>query len=239
MTGSSRLQSLTVAGITVCTLGTYEQRDLVVTASWKTWSIRLRTMAPTSVRQAYRLLRGSAAVQASVRLPQDLVADCRCFADRVHMLAALPHNGIVAELGTWRGDFARYIVARAEPAHLHLVDLDYSHFSDAGLTGDTIHRHVGYTHEVIAAFPDAHFDWIYIDAGHGFDDVRRDAEASASKVKPGGFLVFNDFAIIDPYMGRYGVHAAVSAFATTRRWPVKLLAFEPHGLYDIALQRPV
>lgn len=65
-----------------------------------------------------------------------------------------------------------------------------------------------------------------------------DADAAASKVKPGGFLVFNDFANIDPFLGVYGVHRAVVQFAVTRAWNFTWFAYEPSALYDVALRRP-
>lgn len=68
--------------------------------------------------------------------------------------------------------------------------------------------------------------------------MTRDAEAAAPKLRPGGFLVFNDFAHIDPDLGVYGVHTAVMEFVASRRWPVAWLAYGANGLYDIALQRP-
>jgi len=54
----------------------------------------------------------------------------------------------------------------------------------------------------------------------------------------GGFLVFNDFAHIDPDVGRYGVHRAVVDFVLETRWPLALFAFHPYALYDVALQKP-
>lgn len=152
------------------------------------------------------------------------------------MLDHLPHDGVVAELGTQKGDFAREIVRRARPVEFHLVDLDYSAFNTAGLHDAKIHE--GDTVAVVAGFPDGHFDWIYVDAGHTYEAVIADARACASKIKPGGFLVFNDFAHIDPYLGRYGVHRAVVEFAASARWPLRLFAYQPAGLYDVALQRP-
>jgi len=69
--------------------------------------------------------------------------------------------------------------------------------------------------------------------------VSRDANAAATKVKPGGFLVFNDFAHIDPFLGAYGVHRAVVEFAIARRWRFARFAYEIRGLYDVALRRPM
>ena len=69
--------------------------------------------------------------------------------------------------------------------------------------------------------------------------AQRRRRVAASKVKPGGYLVFNDFAHADPYLGAYGVHRAVIEFAVTRGWTFAWWAYEPHGLYDVALRRPV
>ena len=65
---------------------------------------------------------------------------------------------------------------------------------------------------MLSGFPDAHFDWIYVDADHSYEGLLRDANAAATKVKPGGFLVFNDFAHADPFLGAYGVQRAVADF---------------------------
>jgi len=91
---------------------------------------------------------------------------------------------------------------------------------------------------VLQHLPDAHFDWIYIDADHSYEGVLRDAQAAAPKVKPGGYLVFNDFAHVDPELGAYGVHRAVVDFAVARQWTFSWLAYEPRALYDVALRRP-
>jgi SAM-dependent methyltransferase len=154
------------------------------------------------------------------------------------MLTALPRCGRVAELGTFEGRFAKVILLRNQPAELHLIDIDTSRL-DPALTHDTRVRVIrGLTHVAMKGFPDDFFDWIYIDADHAYSSTLRDAEVCASKVKPGGFLVFNDFAHIDPHAGRYGVHRAVIEFATDHGWPLRYFAFDPTALYDVALERP-
>jgi hypothetical protein len=50
--------------------------------------------------------------------------------------------------------------------------------------------------------------------------------------------MFNDFAHIDPMLGRYGVHRAVAQFLLETRWMIHAMSYEPHGLYDIALRAP-
>ncbi len=204
----------------------------------KRTEMQVRARLPDVVRRSYRLARSLGAVEAIQPISADLLADCQFCASREAMLPLLPQAGIVAELGTYRGDFARQIIRLNQPAALHLIDIDYSVFDEAGLQGPAVTRHVGYTHETIAAFPDDHFDWVYIDADHSFAGCLRDAQAAAPKVKLGGYLAFNDFAHIDPWLGRYGVQRAATEFACTQRWPMAFFCYNSNGLYDVAFRRP-
>jgi SAM-dependent methyltransferase len=205
----------------------------------KHFEMRFRELTPQPFRTAYRMVRSLTATQAfSPALPPELVADCRMCADRLALIDRLPKGGVVAELGTYKGDFAREILARTAPQQLHLVDIDFTGTDPKVLADTRVTKHNGLTHETIASFPDAHFDWIYVDADHSYAGVVRDAAASAAKLKPGGYLIFNDFAHIDPFVGRYGVHRAVIEFAIAQRWPMAFFAFNPVALYDVALQKP-
>jgi hypothetical protein len=201
--------------------------------------MRLRAMSPDVARRLYRASKAWRPIDTGPLLTEELLSDCKFFATRLTLLDALPKRGIVAELGTYRGDFAREIQARASPEALHLIDIDFTQFSATGLESSNVHRHQGLTHEVIATFPDAHFDWIYIDADHSYQGAARDANASAAKIKPGGFMVFNDFAHLDSNYGRYGVQRAVSEFAVREGWPMSHFAYHQAGLYDVALRRPL
>ncbi len=166
-----------------------------------------------------------------------MVADCRVCASRRELLKELPQNGKVVEVGTHRGDFAEQILEICNPAELHLVDLDFSFLKPSVRNDARVKLLPGYSHEALSALPDAQFDWIYIDADHTYASTKRDAEAAAAKVKPGGYLVFNDFAHVDPYLGAYGVHRAVIDFARENGWAFAWFAFEPNALYDVALKR--
>ncbi|WP_082609582.1 class I SAM-dependent methyltransferase [Bosea sp. Root381] len=210
----------------------------VLRETLKRLEMRARTRMPEPIRRAYRLARSLGDAHPVPGLPEELLADCTFCASREAMLDRLPKGGRIAELGTYRGDFARQILARCRPAELHLVDIDYSLFDAWDLTGSEVVRHLGFTHQVVAGFPDAHFDFVYIDADHSYEGCHRDALAAAPKVRPGGYLVFNDFAHIDPWLGRYGVHRAATDFARAAAWPMAFFAFQPAGLYDVAFQRP-
>lgn len=144
----------------------------------------------------------------------------------------------MAEVGTFRGDFARHILAACSPETLHLIDLDFSLLDPAVAKDARVVLHNAPSDQALLQFPDAHFDWIYIDGDHSYAGVSKDAYAAASKVKPGGYLVFNDFTHADQRLGAYGVHRAVVDFALARNWKFVWFAYDPGALYDVALQRP-
>jgi hypothetical protein len=203
------------------------------------FELLLRRNLPTGLRRFLRLGRHLLVQgETSPPLPPHLVRDCRVAASRYDLVQVLPSAGCIAEVGTYKGDFARHILAHCAPRELHLIDLDFA-LLDAGVAADArVQKHAGQSHEVLAGFPDQHFDWVYIDADHSFAGTSRDARAAAPKVKPGGYLVFNDFAHLDPYLGAYGVHRAVVEFAIARDWPFAWFAYDGNALYDVALQRP-
>lgn len=202
-------------------------------------ALAIRGRLPERLRHALRLGRHLVAKgQPSMAVPPELLAGCRMCASRNELVNNLPRGGRVAEVGTYRGHFARHILS-CEPAELHLIDLDFSLLDPAVAADSRVAMHEGLSHERLAQFPADHFDWIYIDGDHSYEGASSDARVAAAKVKPGGHLVFNDFAHADPYLGAYGVHRAVVEFAVTRGWKFVWWAYEPNGLYDVALQRPV
>jgi hypothetical protein len=209
--------------------------------SWLTrLPLSLRERIPESMRRLGRLgqhvLRRG---QPSTAIPAELLADCRLCASRHELVKNLPRQACVAEVGTYRGGFARHILDACDPVELHLIDIDVS-LLDAAVANDSrVSVHQGLSQETLALLPDNHFDWIYIDGDHSYEAVGGDARVAAAKVKPGGYLVFNDFAHADPYLGTYGVQRGVAEFAVMRGWKFVWWAYEPNGLYDVALQRPL
>lgn len=206
---------------------------------FKALEMRARAHAPRSLKKLARLARAAGFRDyRQPGLPHELVSDCRMCGDRRVLIEQLPKGGVVIELGTYRGEFAREILARNAPARLHVADIDYSQFDKSILDDPRVVQHTGLTHEILATFPNESFDWIYVDADHSYEGALRDARASSAKLKPGGYLVFNDFAIIDPHLGHYGVHRAVLQFINEVRWPMAYFALEPYALYDVAFRKP-
>lgn len=205
----------------------------------KQFTTRLRKALPAPLRQVLRAGRlATRPGKVSPRIPQELLSDCRFFANRFEMLKGLPTGGTIAEIGTDKGLFASHILKTNAPSRLHLFDLDFRTLDEAVRSDARVSLHEGATPGTLAVLPDGGVDWIYVDGDHSYAGVVADAAAAATKVRPGGYLVFNDFAHADPFLGQYGVHRAVMEFVSAQRWPIVMFAYHPSALYDVALRRP-
>lgn len=177
-------------------------------------------------------------------IPPELLAGCAIVAHRYDLIPHLPKGGVVAEIGTMRGVFAKWILEASHPLALHLFDLEFlllerEPLADALASGQ-VSLHEGDSAECLARFPEDHFDWIYVDADHSYDGVVRDIAAARDRVRPGGFLVFDDYcAFSHRELLPYGVLRAVNEFIVREHWPVRYLALDAQGHLNIALARPV
>jgi len=131
------------------------------------------------------------------------------------LLNHLPKRSVCAEIGVWRGDFSRRILAETKPRELHLIDpwLFQGEYPDRWYGGSiaksqadmdriyldvkqrlgskaVIHR--GTSEEALGKFADDTFDWIYIDGDHGYDAVLLDLELCKRKIKDGGYIAGDD-----------------------------------------------
>ena len=172
-------------------------------------------------------------------IPQSSLDGAVLLADRYEMLRRLPKGGVVCELGTETGAFAAAILDTCAPDHLDIVDIDFSRCRADVMADTRVKTHQTLTTEYLATCGNDRFDWIYVDADHSYEAVRDDIAAARTKVKPGGLLIFNDFArFAHAGLGVIGVHQAVCEFLATEKWPVVYLAMEGAALYDIAVRRP-
>lgn len=175
-------------------------------------------------------------------LPQSLIDGCKLVQNRLEMVKLLPANGVIAEIGTDTGAFARYLLETCSPKELHIFEIDVSRIEPEnlrkGLDEGVVKVHEGNSSELIAQMPDGYFDWIYVDGDHFYEGVRRDIEAAAPKVKEGGFLVFNDYATWSPTsMSHCGVARAVNEFCIANDWQMVYLAFQTMMYNDVAIRR--
>ena len=129
-----------------------------------------------------------------------------------------------------------------EPEELHLIDHKIDQRvrkmqEDASLR-DRLRVHPGDSVEALESFPDEYFDWIYIDAQHTYEGVKRDIGVARRKVKADGLLVFNDYTMWSYVeMQPYGVVAAVNELCIEDGWEFVYLALPSDMYCDVAVRR--
>jgi SAM-dependent methyltransferase len=166
--------------------------------------------------------------------------------DRLRLLELLPSGGVGAEIGVQRGDYAAEMLRRAAPRKLYLIDCwrwqpgpyeaDKSNVSDE--EHEAFLKHVrerfrteieagrvvvvrALAHEALPAFPAGYFDWVYLDADHSYDAVRRDLRLCARVLKAGGLLCGHDLCPEEDVA--FGVVRAVEEFCRDDAWEIFLL----------------
>ncbi|MBO0727624.1 MAG: class I SAM-dependent methyltransferase [Acidimicrobiaceae bacterium] len=191
------------------------------------------------------------------------VPAARLFADRKSMIASLGAGRCrtVVEVGVGFGDFSAFILENLAPTKFVAIDLwewhhvetvwgrptksifgDLSHIEyyrkRFAPYGDTVAVEEGVSWDVLGRYPDEYFDLIYVDAGHDYESVKRDAEQSVRKVKADGLLIFNDYTLFDNFNhGPYGIVQAVNELVVHSDWKVVGFSLEPNMFCDIALSR--
>ena len=197
----------------------------------------LRTYQTTTGSPPTFLIDGQAG-----EIPADLLAHCRLVPRREDIISSLPKGGIGAEVGTQTGRFARTLVDLAQPSKLFLLDIDYTPFQrdfvEQELKSGVVETLEGQSWDLLGRFEDEYFDFIYVDAGHGYDMVKRDMEMSVRKVKRGGMIICNDFVIWSALEAiPYGVFTAVTETIIEHKLLVTHIGLHPFGYNDIALLR--
>ena len=177
------------------------------------------------------------------RLPDGCMSQARLYAHRGAMLHALPKGGCVGEVGTLRGDFSVQIASICQPDIFHLFDIDFSPLNEADIrarfSGEIV-KHSGDSSTNVATLPSGYFDWLYIDACHSYDAVQNDLAAAHTVLKPGGYLLCNDYTNWDCASAQpYGVAKAVNEFIVAYGYEVLGLALEPAGYHDLMIRRPL
>jgi hypothetical protein len=167
---------------------------------------------------------------------------------RRFVIELAPPDAVCAEIGSWKGDFAAQILTVGRPSKLHLVDPwsfmtgpEYSEARYGGkvapdqeamdeLYADVLRRFAGEIErgvvqvhrcesaEAADRFPDASFDWIYVDGNHLYPYVRDDLARYDPKVKAGGLIAGDDYGV-SGWWGD-GVTRAVDEFVTERGYDV-------------------
>lgn len=131
------------------------------------------------------------------------------------LLKELPKKMVIAEIGVFKGDFAKLIYNLLNPKQLHLIDLFQGKMTSGDKDGNNIEEvsletcykdlkhdfkknlevvlHKGKSEEILKKFPDNYFDFIYIDGDHSYQGVKKDLELAKQKVKLNGYIGGHDY----------------------------------------------
>ena len=182
-----------------------------------------------------------ATCQTSAPLPPELLADCRFCVSREAMLDCSAARAASICRARHLSRRFRPRDRQDEPSCANSISSTSIIRSSTtkGLEGPEVRRHIGFTHEVIATFPDAHFDWVYIDADHSYDGCLRDARAAAAQ-GPTGRLSrlqrFRPYRSLDRALWRAPRRDRFRTRRRTGRW--RSSATTASGLYDVAFRKP-
>lgn len=171
-----------------------------------------------------------------VRLKLINIQNCKLLLNRMSLLAHLPKNATVAEIGVNEGGFSQSILDICNPKRLHLIDSWGSERYHDGLSvivnekfsaqiaNESIEINRGLSTEVVDEFPDNYFDWVYLDTVHDYVTTKKELEKYAVKIKEGGIISGHDYSMgnwIKTY--KYGVIEAVHEFCVKYDWELIFL----------------
>lgn len=235
----------------------WEKRDLLEES--RPMLTALKRMLPWHVKQRVggwmallRSQREHVRLAAHRReLDQRHLDGCLLINNRTNLLARLPKEGVVAEVGVAQGNFSRQILEVARPRTLHLIDTwsasrpgydvdEYERIRTTFGTGEyankvVLHRKMSW--EGIAELGSGSIDWIYIDADHSYDAVKKDLAAAIRAIKPDGLIAGHDYICWSSPNGRYGVIEAVNELCHEHDFVFRFLSLEPDMHLSYAIQR--
>lgn len=159
------------------------------------------------------------------------------------MLELAPKQGVCAEVGVFLGDFSAEILERTRPERLHLIDID-QRFIDGGrarfraeVDSGRVALHTGDSSTILRSLPPAYFDWVYVDGDHTYEGCKKDIDAAADRLKPGGLILLNDYVFWGASdFCKYGVMEAVNEFCLACNFEFVGIALQGRGYFDVAIR---
>jgi hypothetical protein len=196
------------------------------------------------------------------RIRSEDIRDARLYAERTDLIRALPirPHSKIAEIGVWRAEFSKVLTTELKPQQFFAFDIFTGHLTDwndipgkqvfEGLThrayyeremapfSDMLTVVEGPNAQTLPDFADHSFDLVYVDAAHDFESVKTDTALAVEMVAESGFLVFNDYTVLDPgNSSRYGVVPVVNDLVVNHGWRIVGFALDLAMYCDVALQR--
>ena len=196
-----------------------------------------------------------------LNLPYEIMMNCKLLPNRDFSLTLLPKGGTMAEVGVAYGEFTRKIFDNLNPDIFYAIDIfsggpgsdfmERTDWLDSNLgqkdflkkkfvneikNGKFIIKE-GFSWEVLETFDDDYFDYVYLDAAHDYESVKKDIDVLLKKVKNNGIIQFNDYTYFD-LISRvpYGVIRAVDELLVNNKHEILFFCLNPDGFNDIAVK---
>lgn len=151
--------------------------------------------------------------------------------------SVISQGGVGAEIGVQRGLLTHVLLHVLRPSKIHLIDPWYKlgrewpwaignrsttqalanlmrEFEDE-LSSGAMDIHVGFDLDVLPAFPENYFDWVYLDTSHTYEDTCKELQLLKRTVKADG-IIAGDNCESDPRHAFHGVYRAVEEFVSTQ-----------------------
>jgi SAM-dependent methyltransferase len=155
--------------------------------------------------------------------------DCR---ENFFTIIDLNKYKVCAEIGVQKGNFSEYLLKSKTLTDLYLIDcwtpqenyLDmanihayhqdfyYQYVINRYMNDDRVKIIKEFSIEACCKFEPNFFDFIYLDADHSYDVVKKDIENWYKKLKIGGILAGHDYLDGILPQGNFGVKTAVDEF---------------------------
>jgi Methyltransferase domain len=195
-------------------------------------------------------------------LPASLFENSRVCASREDVLQRLPKGGVIAEVGVAYGNFSALLLDRLQPEKFIAIDSfaitadtepwKQTFLKDSKMTHFEYYQHKfqpqiekgqlvvypGLSWEMLAKLPDKSIDYVYLDAGHSYEEAVKDIEQVSKKIKDDGIIQFNDYTLFDPFAFiPYGVPKAVHEFMLKENYELLFLCLHRQFFCDVVVRK--
>ena len=195
-------------------------------------------------------------------LPARLFENSRVCPSREDVLQRLPKGGVIAEVGVGYGNFSTLLLEKLQPEKFIAID-SFAITADAEPWKQTFLKENKMTHleyyqnkfrpqiekgqvvvypglswKALAGLPDKSIDYLYLDAGHSYEEVAKDMEQVKKKIKDNGIIQFNDYTLFDCFAFiPYGVPKAVHEFMLAENYELLFLCLHQQFFCDVVVRK--
>jgi hypothetical protein len=197
-----------------------------------------------------------------LQLPQQLFENSKVCASREDVLPLLPKGGVIAEVGVAYGNFSALLLEILQPEKFIAIDSfaftednepwkqtivkdsKLSHLEyykrrfEKEITAGRLEIKKGLSWDGLAQLPAASIDYLYLDAGHSYEEVVKDMQQVKRVIKDTGIIQFNDYTLFDAFaFVPYGVPKAVHEFILEGNYEILYLCLHRQFFCDIVVRK--